>query len=73
MVSDGGDVEGAGGVSPSSGPENSRDFISESWEVGMVVVIGVKGILGGGAVAYEGMNLEAAGYHCGAYLKPPNL
>ena len=39
----------------------------------MGVVIG-GGVIGGGVyVAYEVINLEAAGYHCRVYQKPPNL
>ena len=35
--------------------------------------VGVVGLGDGGDVAYEGVHLEAAGYHCIVYHKSPNL
>ena len=66
-------VEGAGGVPPSGGPEDSRDVISESWRGGMVLISGDGGLGGGRAVAYEGIYLEATGYNYGVYNKSTNL
>ena len=57
LGSDGVNFKGAGGVQPSVGPEDSRDFISASRVGGMVVVISGRGIVVGGSVAYEGIHL----------------
>ena len=71
LGSDGGNVEGSGGVPPSCGPEDIRDVNLASRGGGMGVVICVGGIVGIMDVAYEGMHSEAAGYHCGIYREPP--
>ena len=39
----------------------------------MVVFIGGRGLGGDGAVANEGLHLEAEGYHCGIYCESPHL
>ena len=44
-----------------------------SREGGMGVVISGGGLGGGRDVAKEGVNLEAAGYHCGIYREFPHL
>ena len=56
-------AEGDGGIPPQSGLEDLRDYSSESQGWGMGVVIGGRGLGGGGSVANEGVYLEAAGYH----------
>ena len=40
---------------------------------GMGVPIGGRGLGGGGSLANEGVNLEAAGYHCGVYFESSHL
>ena len=69
----GGDVEGAGKVSPSGGLYDRIYVISMSQQGDMVVVIGGRGIGSGGYVAYEGIHSEAVGYQCRVYCKLPNL
>ena len=39
----------------------------------MGAVIGGGSLGGGGAVVNEGINLKAAGYHCGIYCELPHL
>ena len=73
MSSDGGNVEGAGGVPQLGVSEDIRDVISASREGGMGVVIGGRGIVGDRDVAYEVINSEETGYYCGVYHEPPNL
>ena len=73
MGSDVCDAEGAGGVPPLSGSEDCRDVRSASWGRGVGVVIGGTGLGGGRAVANEGVDLKAAGYHCIIYSEPPCL
>ena len=67
LGSDGGYDEGDGGVSPSGGPEDSRDVRSESHGGWMGVVIGGGGLGVRKAVANEGVHSEAEGYHCRIY------
>ena len=73
MGNDEGNVEGAGGVPPSGGPEDSRDVSLENRGGGMGVVIGGGGIGGGRSMSYGGIHLEEEVYHCGLYWEPPNL
>ena len=73
LGSDGGNVEGAGGVPPLGGPEDSRDVNLASRAGEMGVVIGGRGIGCGGTVVYEGIHSEVTGYHCLLYREPPNL
>ena len=56
MVNDEGNVEGAGGVPPSGGPEDSRDVSLENQGGGMGVVIGGGGIGGGRYMSYGGIH-----------------
>ena len=51
MGSDGCDAEGDGGVPPSSGLSDRRDVISASWVGGVGLVVGDRGLGGGGDVA----------------------
>ena len=51
MGSDGCDAEGSGGVSPSSGSEDSRYIIAAGLVGSMVVVIGDGGLGGGRTVS----------------------
>ena len=60
MGSDGLDDEGAGGVLPLGGLEDTRDVKSVSRVVGMVVVIGGGGPGGGGDLVNEGVHMEAS-------------
>ena len=73
LGSDRGDAEFYVGVPPLGGPEDSRYAISESRGGGMGAVIGGGDLGGGGSVAYEGVNLEATGYHCKVYCDSPYL
>ena len=73
MGSNLGNVDSAGGVPPSGGPEDSRD-VREASRGGCIGLFnGARGIGYGGDAAYEGIHFEAAGYHCIVHHKPTNL
>ena len=57
---DGCNAEGAEGVPPLGGSADFRDFSSDIRGGGMGVFIGGGSLGGGGDVANEGVNLEAA-------------
>ena len=73
MGSDGGNAEGAGGVTPLGDSADRRNFRLESQGGGTGVVIGVGGPGGGGDVSNEGVHLDAEGYHHEIYRKSPHL
>ena len=56
MSSDGVNAECSVDVPPLGGQEDSKDFISENWGGGMVVVIFDGGLGGNRAVSYERVN-----------------
>ena len=73
MGSDGGYAEGSGGVAPLGGSVDLRYFGLASWLGDMGVAIYDGGLGDTGAVANEGVHLEAEGYHCGIYCKLTHL